>query len=105
MKKSEYLARYWFFKEDIVPIEPLEFYETMKENIVGLDVRNYHPTEQSEAMEFSIDGWDYYSFGAHWNEGWMGDVNCDSFKFKIARATAQERLDMINMFSKNNCYE
>jgi hypothetical protein len=102
MKKSELIARYRHFGEDLVAIDNLEFFRVLADNDVkqGFDKIDL----ESDCTRFSIDGYDYYCYSSCYKVGWQGDMNADSFFFKIRVCTALERESIKQIFSRKNDY-
>ena len=103
MNRAEAFAKYWHYNEEIIVVPVAEFYQTMQNNIVGLEVKHCQPLCDVEMMEWSIDGWDYVGIGVIYNAGY-GEKDCDSFKYKIKRMTAVEREEMMKILSHQNVF-
>lgn len=100
MRKSELYARYIFFNKDIEEITPQEFASYFipenKDKVI------YDTDGSSECYTVRTDGCDYIRVGSHWNVGWEGDVDMDSFFCKIQTMSQAEREELRELFTSNS---
>ena len=99
MRKSELYARYHTFNQDIQEIDMYEFHEHLiAENI---DLISHEIDGSTEIFTIRLDGCTYMWYASHWNVGWEGDIDSDSFYCKMETMTAQEREELMELFTSN----
>jgi len=98
MKKSELYARYTEYGNDLVEIPREEFFDALTiaepENI-------RHGSNGTDAgwTEIHTDGVTYMQFTSHWQVGWQGDVDCDTFFCKKKTITKAEMEEISKIFA------
>jgi len=82
MKKSELLARYWCYGEDIIPITEEEF-DTVLADAKNLDtIETFELMPDNTCMSVVQDNYRYYSFTADWFPTRIQGEH-DIFSFKL----------------------
>jgi hypothetical protein len=100
-KKSQLLAEFMHYGEQIIPIEASEYWNECKEHISKLGTTSSCAMKDlsSDTMMFSVDGCDYYFYGSM-----TAHDDGDSFYFRIKRSTAAERLSFMKIMCQENDY-
>lgn len=91
MKRSELYARYMEFNNDIKEIPREEFFNAFA--IAEPEDVTHHSDDSTDWIEIRTDGVTYMMFTSHWQVGWQGDVDCDTFfckKKTISKAEMEE---------------
>jgi len=78
MKKSELLAKYIHFNEDIIVIDKKEFFMQMGD-LGGLKPKYYTPLHDCEVMEVTRNGFTFHCYSSLQSDG----ITCDTFYFKL----------------------
>lgn len=99
MRKSELYARYNMFNKDIQEIDMLEYYEHfVPEN---KEFISFEEDGSTCVTTIRLDGCDYIKFESHWNVGWQGDIDCDSFYCKLKTISKAEMIELEALFTSD----
>lgn len=91
MKKSELLARYWCYKEDIIPVTEEEF-DTVLADAKNLDtVETFELMNDHTCMSVKEGSYRYYSFTCDWFPTRKSGEH-DTFSFKLKVSHLEETL-------------
>jgi hypothetical protein len=96
MKKSELYARYHNFNSNLIEITRDEFFEHFTQE--NIDIIDDAIDGSTYTTTVRTDGWNYVMTCSHWNVGWQGDVDCDTFYCKIETVTKAEMEEMRQLF-------
>lgn len=99
MRKSELYARYHFFNQDIQEIDMLEFLlQLVPEN---RELISSEEDGSTYITTIKLDGCSYMRFDSHWNVGWQGDINSDSFFCKLETISKAQLEDLRQLFTSD----
>ena len=99
MRKSELYARYNMFNQDIQEIDMLEFYEHFTQE--NKECISYDEDGSTNVTTIRLDGCDYMKYASHWNVGWQGDIDCDSFYCKLKTISKAELVELETLFTSD----
>lgn len=100
MKKSELIARYDHFGQDLIVVPTKEFMDIYKSN--NVEPSKIKTFGTAGGFKFHVDGWDYYNYSDCFPIGTDGNHDCDAFQFRIRVATESDKLAVKKFFSKEN---